>query len=557
MASPAIPTDSSNLASPAAKNAAAMRPMQAVLTLGILTLLARFTGLLQRQIISALLPAAATDAYSYAFGLPDALNYIVAGGAISITFIPIFTKFWTRGHEAQAWRFFSTLISVMGVALAVLTAIMMIWAPQLLLLLYPGLIEPEKEKTYQLAIQMTRIILPAQLFFYVGGLLVGVLNTFKRFGATGWTSAVNNVVAIACGVSLLPFLGPIGFAWGILVGAFCGNFLLPLLASRRAPLAMRPRFSFRLAVSDPAVRRFFTLALPIVFGVSLPIVDQFVVRFFASSLPQGTVTYLENANRLMIAAQGVLGQAAAVAAFPYLAGESASGDYRAFSDFLRSGLRRLLFVALPVSTLLLLWSAPITRLLYGYGQFNDVQKLRETALYFALYSIGLFAWVGQGLVARGFYALGDTRTPTLLGGALTVGFFVPLCALMARFQGAVGLAFATTVGAAAYFLSVLLFLDKKLTKSPYKSPLGLEKIGGTLLRTGAACFLMGFAGILALHLGFGVMPDNKIGDLALIAWSGLIAIFVFSASATRFEIAEWTWLRSKISRRSAVKPKGK
>ncbi len=523
--------------------------MQAVLTLSVLTLLARLTGLLQRQVIVTLLPTQAAEAYSAAFGLPDALNYIVAGGAISITFIPIFTKFWTRGQEAQAWRFFSALVSVMGCFLTVLTVAMMVWTPQLLLLLLPGLGAPEKAETYQLAIQMTRIILPAQLFFYLGGLLVGVLNTFKRFGATGWTSALNNVIAIVCGVSLLRYFGPLGFAWGILLGAFCGNFMLPLLSARRGPRAQRPRFAWRFTLKDASVRRFFALALPIIFSVSLPIVDQYVVRYFASSMPLGSLTYLENANRLMIAAQGVLGQAAAVAAFPYLAGESASGDYRAFADFLRSGLRRLLFIALPVSTLLWLWAAPITRLLYGYGQFNDPQKLRETALYFALYSIGLFAWVGQGLVARGFYALGDTRTPTLVGGVLTLFFFVPLCALMAKFYGAAGLSLATSIGAAAYFGSVLILLDKKLGKAPYQVVLGLDKIGGTLMRTGAACALMGLAGSLALQLVLGVFPNNKIGDLGLVAWSGAVALFVFAASATRFEIPEWNWLRAKISRR--------
>ncbi len=531
---------------------AATRPFQAVLTLGILTLLARFTGLLQRQVISALLPGFETDAYTYAFKIPDYLNYLVAGGAISLTFIPIFTRFWSRNREAEAWRFFSALISVMGATLLALTALMMIFAPQLLALAAPGLLAPDKTQTYDLAIQMTRIILPAQLFYYLGGLLVGVLNTFKRFGATGWTSALNNVVAIAVGVALLPLYGPLGFAWGILLGAFCGNFLLPLLAARRGPRAQRPRFVFRFTPGDPAVRRFFLLALPIMFGVSLPVVDQQVVTFFASYLAKGTVTHLENANRLMIAAQGVLGQAAAVAAFPYLAGESQSGDYRAFADFLRSSLRRLLFIALPVSTLLLLWAAPLTRLVYGYGQFNTPQKLHETALCLALYCLGLVAWVGQGLVARGFYALGDTRTPTLIGTVLTFLFFVPLCALLGHFYGAAGLALSTSIGAGAYFAGILWWLSRKLGRKPYGVSLGLRQIAGTLLRTGAATLLMAIAGVLALLLAQGVFRDDKLGDLYTLGWSGVIAIFVFGTSASRFEIAEWHWLQTKLRLRKRV-----
>lgn len=518
--------------------------------LGALYFLARFTGLFQRLIISALLPIAANDAYNYAFKLPDFLNQMVAGGAISLTFIPIFSKFWNRGREAEAWRFFSTLVSVMGIALSVLTLAAMVFTPQLLALFFPGLLKAQKADTYALAIQMTRIILPAQLFFYLGGLLVGVLNTFKRFGATGWTSALNNVVAIAVGVGLWSVFGPVGFAWGILLGAFCGNLLLPLLAAQSGPRAERPRFQFRFSLGDAAVRRFFILALPIILGVSLPVVDQLVVTSFASSLPLGAVTHLENANRLMIAAQGVLGQAAAVAAFPYLAAQVAKGDFPAFAEFLRVGLRRLLFVSLPVSTLMTLWAAPLTRLLFGYGEYNTPPILNQTAICLAFYCIGLFAWVAQGLVARGFYALGDTRTPTVVGTILTFFFFVPICALLGHFYGAAGLAFATSIAAGAYFLSVLLLLDQKIAKKPYGASLGLDKIGGTLLRTGAACALMGIAGLLALHIGKSFFPDNKLGDLYALIWSGTAALLAFGWSAKRFRVAEWNWLASKIRRRA-------
>jgi putative peptidoglycan lipid II flippase len=318
-----------------------------------------------------------------------------------------------------------------------------------------------------------------------------------------------------------------------------------------APRAQRPRFTLRLALHDPAVRRFFVLALQIMLGVSLPVIDQFVVSYFASGMEKGTLTHLENANRLMIAAQGVLGQAAAVAAFPYLASDSADGDYHAFADFLRSGLRRLLFIALPISTLLILWSAPLTRLLFGYGAYNEPFKLNETAYCFALYTVGLFAWVGQGLVARGFYALGDTRTPTFIGSALTIVFFIPLCLLMKNLMGATGLALATSIGAAAYFLATLIMLDFKLRKQRYRALLGLDKIGGTMLRTALACGLMGLAGTLALVLAHQVVPDTKVGDIGLLIWTGSIAGFVFVASATRFEIAEWFWLRQKLLRRRA------
>ena len=123
-------------------------PGQAMLILSALYFLARFTGLFQGAVISALLPSVATDAYFAAFDLPDYLNYLVAGGAISLTFIPIFTRFWEKGKEAEAWRFFSTLMCVMGAVLVAATVAMMIFTPQLIALSKPGFTVPAKKKPW-------------------------------------------------------------------------------------------------------------------------------------------------------------------------------------------------------------------------------------------------------------------------------------------------------------------------------------------------------------------------------------------------------------------------
>ena len=548
--------------SPTAVAHAKARPSrsgQAVLILSALYVLSRFIGLLQSVLISALMPASATDAYNYSFDLPNYLNYLVAGGAISLTFIPTFTRLWDKGKEAEAWRFFSTLMCLMSAILFAVTALMMVFAPQLVDLTKPGLsqlganglLDPQKAATRELTIQMTRVILPAQCFFYSGGLMLGVLNTFKRFGSTGWTGAIYNLVAIAVAVPLW-FLtrDPVVFAWGILVGAFVGNFALPWMSLHSGPRSQRPRFRLIFDVGNPSVKRFFVLTLPIMLGVSLPVVDMFVVGYFASSLDTGTLTHLNNGNRLMIAAQGVVGQAVAVASFPFLASMVAAGNYAEFSEFLRVNLRRLMFITLPLSVLLVLGATPICSLIFGWGKYNDPAKIGETALSFAFFTIGLFAWAAQGLVSRGFYALGDTRTPTIIGSALTILFFVPLCALSMRYKlGALGLSLATTIGAAAYFTVALVALEAKLKQRKYGAPIGLELLSGTLLRTLSACALMGLAGGMALLLGKEVIPTTKGGDLLLLGWVWIIAAFVFCAASAQFEIPEWAWLRARLRRR--------
>ena len=542
---------------PAAQSAAApraSRPMQAMIILSGLYVLSRFIGLIQSVLISALMPAVATDAYNYAFDLPNYLNYLVAGGAISLTFIPTFTRLWDKGKETEAWRFFSTLMCVMGVILLVATIGLMIFAPALIALTKPGLLDyndPQKIRTFNLAVQMTRVILPAQFFFYAGGLMLGVLNTFKRFGSSGWTGAIYNLVAIVVAVPLW-FLtrDPIVFAWGILIGALVGNFLLPWFSLHSGPRSQRPRFRFIFDIRNANVRRFFVLTIPIMLGVSLPVVDMFVVSYFASSLDTGAQTHLTNGNRLMLAAQGIVGQAVAVASFPFLASMVAGGKFGEFAEFLRTNLRRLMFVTLPLSILLILGATPICSLIFGYGQYDDATKIGETAVAFAFFTIGLFAWAAQGIVSRGFYALGDTRTPTIIGSALTILFFIPLCALAMRFHlGALGLALATTIGAAAYFGVALIYLEAKLRRRKYASPIGLHLLAGTLLRTSSACALMGVAGVMALTLGREIIPATKSGDLVLLMWVWIVATFVFCAASAQFEIPEWAWLRARLLRK--------
>lgn len=528
------------------------RPLQAALIVSSLYFLARLTGLVQTSLINRFLPPDATDAYWAAFALPDFINYLVAGGALSITFIPIFTQLQQTGREREAWRFFSSVATLMGVVLLVLLVVAEIAARPLVGLARSGL--QQRPEVFELTVSMTRVLLPAQWCFYIGGLLVGVLNAYKRFGASSWTGAIYNLAAIFVGLLLWKLgVGPMGFAWGILIGALLGNFALPLWAAASAPRAQRPQYSPRLDIASPIVRRYFLNALPIMLGVSLPVVDQIVVGWFASFLPSGALTHLTTGNRAMIAAQGIVGQAASVAAFPFLADLAARSQWQEYSKFLRDGLRRLLFVTLPLSTLLILLARPLITLLFGYGHFDNAAALDETSTAFAFYCIGLFAWVAQQLVARGFYAMQDTLTPTLIGTVLTIFFFVPLVWLAAHgylFGGGVlALAAATSIGAAVHFLGVSIALDKRLSNHTYRAPLRLEKIGGLLLRVLCACAFMALFGqganiLLAAHL-----PQGKPGALLQIFVSGTIAVAVFIACAQWFGIPEWKWLTGKFSAR--------
>ena len=522
------------------------RALQAAVVLSVLYFLSRLVGLVQSSIINSYLLPGATDAYWAAFAIPDFINYLIAGGALSITFIPIFTELQKTNREREAWRFFSTVATIMGVVLVVLLIIAELFARPLVAIARSGLLE--RPEVFDLTVSMTRVLLPAQWFFYIGGLLVGVLNAYKRFAASGWTGAVYNAAAIVVALVLLSLnVGPIAFAWGILIGAFLGNFLLPLLAARAAPRDQKPQFSFGVDLSSPHVRRYFLNAIPIMLGVSLPVVDQIVVGWFATYLEPGALTHLTTGNRVMIAAQGIVGQAASVAAFPYLAELVAQENWEDFSKFLRDGLRRLLFLTLPLSTLLILLARPIIVVLFGYGKFDNALALNETALAFAFYSVGLFAWTAQQLVARGFYAMQDTLTPTIIGSVLTVAFILLL--FVARNYGVFGLAAATSLGAGVQFLAISIALEKRLSRRTYNAPLRLDKVAGLALRTICACAVMGIASQVGSTLLDNLLPAGKLGALVHIVVIGTFALTIFAGCAHAFAIPEWNWLINKFGAR--------
>jgi len=526
------------------------RPLQAAVLLSVLYFCGRLTGLLQTSIINAILPPSATDAYNAAFAVPDFVNYLIAGGALSITFIPLYIEVSHRDGDAAASEFYSSLTTLVGGVLIALVILSELLTPWLVMIFNPGFVD--KRHVFDLTVSMTRIILPAQLFFYMGGLLVGVLNAHKRFAASGWTGALYNTVAIVLGLFLWwRGYGPLAFAGGILVGAFVGNYLLPLIAVLKGPKEQRPHYKFLVQLKNPAVQKYFLNALPIMIGVSLPVVDQIIVKWFATFLPTGALTNLNTANRVMIAAQGILGQAASVAAFPYMADNTAAGDWLQFSSFIRRGLRRLMFLSIPLGVLLTLTAVPIITLLFGYGVFEQGNALAETSASFAFFCVGLFAWVGQAFLARAFYALKDTFTPTLLGSLLTIFFFIPMCWVAMRWGGAQALALATSIGAAAQFVVLLWALEKRLSTRAFNAPLKSEKVGGVILRTITACMIMGIAGLMAEKVLFNVLPHGKLGALLEIIGVWIVSIAAFGIAANRFEIPEWNWLLQKLRLKKA------
>ena len=411
--------------------------------------LSRLTGHLREAIIIGLHGAGgATDAYYAAFTLPDLLNYMLAGGALSIAFLPIFADFLATGREEEGWRVFSTVATTMTCVMVVLVLLAELLCPFVVPWLVPGFPPDRLAQT----VRLTRIVMPAQLAFYLGGLLQATLYARERFLVPALSPLVYNLCIIAGGV-LLSGLGVEGFAWGVLVGAFLGPLLLPLLASWRSI-----RYRFRFSFVDPGVLCFVKLSIPLMLGFSLLSVDQWISRYFASGMV-GSITHLDNARRLMLVPTAVLGQAAGMAALPFLARLHASGEREEMARVLGLALRGVLEVTMLAACWMAVAAAPVVMLVFGWGR-NTVADVEQTALLLVAFAAGLPAWGIQGVAVRGFYARQDTFSPMLIS-SLCAACSLPLYWLLANRYGPLGLAMSTSIGMWLTAVATLLGLHLK------------------------------------------------------------------------------------------------
>jgi putative peptidoglycan lipid II flippase len=252
----------------------------------------------------------ATDAYVAAFTLPDFLNYIVAGGAASITFISIYTRFLAEKRYEDAEKTFSIIISVMTVVMIVGTIVAEIFAPQFVRWFVHGF-TPDK---IDLCVRLTRILLPAQIFFYVGGVVSAVLLSHRLFLFPAFGPLLYNVFIILGGVVAGHRLGISSLAYGALIGSFVGPFLASVIGAAKIGTGYRPSFD----ISNPAFREWVKLSVPLMLGFSLVTADDWILRHYASS-GVGDITRLTFAKRLFAVPIAVLGQATGQASLPFFA----------------------------------------------------------------------------------------------------------------------------------------------------------------------------------------------------------------------------------------------
>ena len=418
----------------------------AALLLAGSAILSRLMGLVRDKVISWQFGAGAeADMYFAAFVVPDCINYLLAGGFLSITIIPLLARRF-REDAADAWRFFSCVFHWMLVAACLLTLLGMFFAEPLARLVAPGF---TPDRCARLAFFM-RLVLPAQVFFLSGACFTALLYLRRQFGVPALTPLVYNGCIIATGLLLpaaaeaagISVQGMTGYCVGVTAGAALGAFFLPWRIAARGGLHLQSVWRHRL------MGRFLLTALPLMLGQTIVMLDEQLLRVFGSLAGEGVVSLLNYARRIAQVPVGLVGQAAAAASYPFLVSLLAQGDEARFSEVLRSALLTGLGLIIPCVLCMAACAWPLLGAIFQGGRFGAAETLAATPLTQIMLAAAPF-WLVYMVLVRGYYARGDTLTPAVTGTAMTL-LCLPVYYFWAAPAGASGIAALSGLSVSLY-----------------------------------------------------------------------------------------------------------
>jgi putative peptidoglycan lipid II flippase len=516
-----------------------MNLLRAAATVGSLTLLSRVTGFVRDVGIAFWLGAGAvTDAFFVAFKLANLLRRLFAEGAFNAAFVPLFTRTLEGEGQAAARRFASDAFAVMGSVLLVVVLAAELAMPWLVRALAPGF-EPGSDR-YGLAVELSRITFPYLACISLAALVAGVLNSLGAFAAAAFAPVLLNLILIAALLfaALIATSIAHALAWGVFAAGLA-QLALMLAAAARAGFALqlvRPTFDGRL-------RQLFSLMLPGTLGVGVYQLSLIVDTWFASRLAEGAVSWLFYADRINQLPLGAVGVALGTALLPGLARARQTG--RAFEEqrLLNRAIELGMLLTLPAAVALICIPLPIVAALFGRGAF-DAPAAAATAAALAAFAIGLPGYVLVKVLAPGFFAREDTRTPVLVAALSLLANIAAILVLIEPLAHA-GIALATAISAwtNAALLAFLLWRRGALAPD--------ERLRRRLRATLAASALMGASLLWLESLSDGLSPLLRLGVLVL---TGLIVYGAAARLLGAIDAAEW---RALLRRTAAAGAQGR
>ena len=451
------------------------------------TLLSRILGFVRDLVVARIFGAdGGTDAFFVAFKVPNFMRRLFTEGAFSMAFVPVLTEYKERRSTLELKRFVDDVAGTLGAVVLAVTVIGVLAAPLLVYLFAPGFAGDAGR--LDLTAEMLRLTFPYLLFISLTAFAGGILNTYERFGVPAFTPVLLNISLITCALWLAPRMDQpiLALAWGVFIAGVAQLlFQFPFLARLR--LLPRPRWN----PDDEGVRRIVKLMLPALFGVSVTQVSLLLDTLLASFLVSGSISWLYYSDRLMEFPLGILGVALGTVILPQLSQRHAAATPEAFSATIDWALRWVLLLGVPAAVGLFLLSGPMLATLFYSGEFTagDVAMAERSLM---AYSIGLVAFMGIKVLAPGFYARQDTKTPVRIA-VIAMGTNMVFNLLLMFPLGHAGLALATTIAA---LVNAALLLRGLLRGRVYQPAPGWTKL---LVRGLGACLVMG----VVLHIGTG------------------------------------------------------
>jgi putative peptidoglycan lipid II flippase len=470
------------------------RIARSTLFFSIATAASRIAGL-AREIVAASYYGVygPMSAFTIAFQVPNLVRALFADAALQPAFIPIFTEQLEKGNHRQAFRLASTLLLLVTLVLGAITALFVLVAPVVMPIFAPGF----EGEILDLTVALSRVLFPILILLGLSGVVVGILNSYDRFGAFAISPLFWNLTIIGFVVLLAPaFHGQnriYAYAIGILAGTLV-QLLIPTFDLRNTPFRFEWSFQWR----NPDVRRVLLLMLPVTISLGLINFNNLINSFFGSLVSDRGPAAIDKAFRIYQLPQGIFSVAIATVLFPTLARFAARGERENLRATMANGMRQILFVLLPATAAVLVLSEPIIRLVYQRGEFTaDQTTLVATALF----------WFAFSLPTNGVYLL-QTRTffsiqrPWMATGLAGLDLAVSALAALALYKpfGVGGIVAGTGIGTTVAVIAQATILRREFS--------GLEL--ARLLQTGLRIALAS-AALAGVSYGVWSALDDALG----------------------------------------------
>ena len=426
-----------------------------------MTMISRVFGFI-RDMVSAYFfgAGAAFDAFSVAFKIPNFMRRLFAEGSFSQAFVPVLSEYQKQKNPDEIQRFINSMAGSLGLVLLCVTIAGELLAPWLIRVIAAGF--DTDGPRYELAVTMLRITFPYLMLISLTAFCGSILNTYSRFWVAAFTPVFLNICMIAAAIWFAPqFYAPIiALAWGVFVaGVVQLLFQIPFLKQLR--LLPIPRPNFR----DPGVKKVLKLMVPALFGVSVSQINLLMDTLFASFLIVGSVSWLYYSDRLMEFPLGVFGVAISTVILPNLSRHHASQSHEEFSMTLDWALRCVLLVGIPAGVVLAILSGPMLSTLFQHGTLFDGHSVMMAKQSLAMFAIGIAPFMLIKILASGFYAKQNLRTPVRIGVIAMIANILFNCILIFPLKHA-GIALATSLASIVNMSFLYYFLRKDRLYSP-------------------------------------------------------------------------------------------